>query len=254
MKGSKIVIIFLTFILLSQTASAYSWDNEINVRSDSMDWKYTETYSGNRSVLFKILIDSEIGNDDDFVSAWELLKVDVRSRKTFFDSISKEIDVGINNSSDSISILSVESSLSPELVGPVISPRDIVNIYEVYYSFNGTLPSNGSMWFRGEPASNVTIILPESFNITGSHGIDNIIMDEDSDFSISGTFGSKGRITVEFAENVSYAVEDGLPEPMTTPTVSEDASTERKPSSLMDDIFPGFTDGLARKLKSGLKV
>lgn len=251
MKGNKFIILFLTFYLLSQPVLAYSWDNEINVGSDSMSWKYTETYSGNRSVLFKVLIDSEIGNDDGFVNAWELLKLDVRSRKTFFDSISKEMDVGINNSSDGLSILSVESSLSPELVGPVLSPKMIVNIYEVNYSFNDTLPSNGSIWFRGEPGTNVTITLPDNFNITDRHGIDNISINEGSVFSITGTFDSEGRITVYFAENISYMMEDEVPE---TTIVSEGIIYERDSSSPLDDIFPGFTDGLARKLNSGLKV
>lgn len=251
MKGIRAVILLLAICLLSQTALAYSWENEINVESDSMSWKYTETYSGNRSVLFKVLIDSEIGNDDGFVSAWELLKVDVRSRKTFFDSINKDMDVAINNSSDSISILSVESSLSPELLGPVLSSGDVVNIYEVYYLFNDTLPSTGSMWFRGEPGSNVTITLPDEFNITAIHGVDNVITADGHDFSISGIFGPEGRATVEFAENTSDVMVDELPETANTSGMMDYGQDS---SSLMDDIFPGFTDGLARKLKSGLNV
>jgi hypothetical protein len=241
----------LIFLILSQPALAYDWDNDIIVRSDSMSWTYTETYSGNHSVLFKVLIDSELGNDDGFVSAWELLKVDVKSRKTFFNSISKDLDVGVDNSSDFVHITSVESSFSSELVGPVSLSKNIVNVYEVNYLFADILPSNGSIWFRGEPGSNVTISFSEEFIANSTNGIDNLSTNLTNTSTLVGVFGADGIISVQFEEIISFVEAEKPPLENNT---SETVISEQETPSLMDDIFPGFTDGLARKLKSSSDI
>ncbi len=251
MKVNASILLFLTLFALSQPALAYSWENDIDIGHDSMSWVYTESYSDNHSLLFKVLIDSELGNNDNFVSAWELLKVDVKSRKTFFESISNEMDVRINNSSDGISIKSMESSFSSELLGPVTSPAHVVNIYEVHYSFSSILPSAGNIWFRGEPGSNVTIKVPENIEIRGSHGIDDVTTINTSNSSISGIFDKEGKASIEFAEKESYSAEYGMPESIAAP---EENTYERESTSLLDDIFPGFTGGLAKELESGLNV
>ncbi|WP_406660193.1 hypothetical protein V7O66_10090 [Methanolobus sp. ZRKC3] len=247
MKGNKLIIVLLLFFLV-QPVMAYEWDNDIDVGPNSMSWKYTESYSGDHSVIFKTFIDSELGNGDGFVSAWELLKIDVKSRATFSDSISREIDVVLDASSDLVHLLSVESELSPELVGPINSSRNIVNVYEINYSFDDALPSNGSIWFRGQSRSDVTITLPEGFSITGTQGLDRSkVYVADSRPTVSGVFGQDELATVSFVMIVTQPDEEKAPE-INNSSVTE-VSDDRAPS-LIDDIFPGLTDSLARKLKS----
>ena len=250
MKLNQLIPCIILFIFLIQPVGAYDWDNKITVGPDSMSWEYTESYSGDHSVIFKKFIDSDLGNDDGFVSAWELLKIDVKSRKTFSDSINEEMDVGIDDSSDMVKLLSVESDLSYELVGPVNSSRKIVNTYETFYSFDESLPSNGSIWFRGQSRTDVSVTMPEGFNITGYEGIDESKTEmEGTRETVSGTFGDEGVVTVNFVIFAAEAEEEISPEVDDT---SETVLPGKSPS-LLDDIFPGLTDRLSRKLRSDME-
>ncbi len=202
MRVGSIFLSIVLFSMLSFPASAaYEWNNEITLHTEGMIWEYTEKYSDNRSIIFKAFIDAEFGDNDGFVSAWELLKTDVQTTKAFFSSIEDKMDVKIDNSSKNITLLSVESNMSSELIGPINEERDIVNNYQVFYDFKKPLKeSDSSMWFQGEPETDVTINLPSEINFISIDGIDDEFIIEDSyGTHISGEFGFIGEITMNIS-------------------------------------------------------
>ncbi|SFM48465.1 hypothetical protein [Methanolobus profundi] len=245
---SLLMFIMLFSMLILPASAAYEWSNEITVGTDDMVWEYTEKYSDDRSVIFKSFIDVEFGDNDNFVSAWELLKADVKTSRSFQESIEKKMDVKIDNSSKNVTLLGVETTMSNELLGPTNERKDIVNNYQVLYEFRTPLTEDGSnMWFQGEPDTDVTISLPSELKFISVDGIDNESIKEDEDGThISGEFGFTGEVTVYFS------VEE--PEiPVMETDVNTSVSTsdaEDDTTSFLERIFPGITDDLLDKLRS----
>lgn len=239
-------------ILLSisqcQASASYSWENDIDVGIDGMSWTYTEQYTKDRSILFKAFIDSEIGDNDSFVAAWELLKMDSLSRRKLMDTLEGNMDVKINGSSESISAEQVASEISLESLGPVNRAGIIVNIYEVHYAFEEPLPSLGNrIWFLGEPGTNLTISLPESTRVVSTEEIDNVSVDmTGSGPQICGKFGFTGEAVVYLEIDGTSPEEKGDNENASVPVPESD---ERSFISLADKIFPGFTEDLLKTLK-----
>lgn len=229
-------------------AASYSWDNDITVGLEDMSWTYTEQYSADGSVLFRSFIDSELGNNDSFVAAWELLKMDKSSRKQLFDNLEGNMDVKINGSSDSIIPVRVESVLSAESMGPVSKDASIVNIYEVQYAFDDPLFSLGDhIWFLGEPGTHVTITFPENIGVVSTEGIDNVSIAPDSSFpQVSGEFGFTGEVVVYFEKDETLLIKAEGADAVLVPPGESD---ERSFHSLVDEIFPGFTEEFLESLK-----
>lgn len=248
MRIGNLLLFVVLFSMLSIPASAaYEWDNSINVNADSMVWEYTETYSGDRSVIFKAFIDAEFGDNDRFVSAWELLKADVSTSESFQKSIEKNMDVKIDNSSKNVTLLRVESDMSTELIGPVGEEKDIINKYQTFYDFKTPLSESGSnMWFQGEPGTNVVIDLPSEMKLISVEGIDDKSIKESSKGTrISGQFGFTGELVIDFlieeppVKDKEKIVADATP-----------ANVSKVDSSLLDTMFPGLTDRLLGMLNS----
>ncbi|MDW7733346.1 MAG: hypothetical protein SCH66_13085 [Methanolobus sp.] len=251
----RILLIFLLIFLLIYlsiftlpAAASYSWENDITVGLDDMSWTYTEQYSAEGSVLFRSFIDSELGDNDSFVAAWELLKMDRSSRKQLLDSLEDNMDVKINGSSDSIKPIRVESDLSAESMGPVSKDDSIVNIYEVQYAFDDPLFSQGDrIWFLGEPDTYVTITFPENARVVSTEGIDNVSIAQDGSFpQVSGEFGFTGEVVVYFEKDETLFIKA---EGDDTVLVPPGESDERSFYSIVDEIFPGFTDEFLESLK-----
>jgi len=202
-------MVVFSLAFLPVTASAgFSWENNITVWENGMVWEYTEEYTGANAILFKEYIDTDPGNNDGFISAWELLKFDSIIRKTFYDSIINNMDVKINNSSSAVHLVDVDSSLCDEALGKVSKSAGITNVYRVSYTFDDpVLKLGNSIWFLGEPETPVTITLPAGVDVTSTNGIENTTTTvQNGSATISGTFDFVGEITIGYAENMTWAV------------------------------------------------
>ena len=114
MNTIRIVCLMAVVIALSSTSAyaGFNWENNITVETYGMTWGYTEQYTEENFVFYKSYIDADLGNDDDYISAWELLKVDSITRESFHDSIINKMDVKINDSSSDIYLSETQSSRS----------------------------------------------------------------------------------------------------------------------------------------------
>ena len=242
-------MLIILFSMLSLPASAaYDWDNAIDIGTDAMVWEYTETYSGERSVVFKTFIDTEFGNNDGFVSSWELLKTDVKASKSFLRTIENNMDVKIGSSSKNVTLLDMETDMSAELIGLVGDEEEIINKYKVFYAFKTTLsPSDTSMWFQGQPETDVTVTLPSEMKLISVEGIENQSTEESSQgTSVSGQFGFSGELIIEFL--IEEATVQGKKHNVTKISPANVSNTDHP--SLLDKIFPVLTDNFLEKLKS----
>ncbi|WMW23936.1 hypothetical protein RE474_07440 [Methanolobus sediminis] len=242
-------------MLVIPASATYEWDNSINIQKDSMTWGYTEKYSGDRSIIFKKYVDMEFGDDDGFVSAWELLKADVAMSKSFKQAIEKNMDVKIDNSSKNVILLDVETDISPELLGLTGEERDIVNKYEVYYDFRVPLDESGSvLWFQGEPETDVTISLPEKMKLLSVDGVDNESVNESSkETIIQGKFGFTGEVAIEYSiVEEKPAVEKGNDAENVIADTTNASSEESKKTRIEDffeRLFSTDSDEILKKLK-----
>ncbi|MDG6243093.1 MAG: hypothetical protein QCH31_01690 [Methanolobus sp.] len=243
----------LTFIIIlsvfSGTCSAtYSLDNSITVKTSGILWEYTETYSGDRSVTVKGSIDTESGDDNGFISAWELLKHDVMTTRSFFNSIKNNMDIKIDNSSRNIYLLRVETDMSRELIGPVRDKKDIVNRYRVFYDFKKPLSSSDTtICLMGEPGTDVIINLPHEMLFVSVAGTDEETARKGPHGThIRGMFGTEGEITLMFSIEEPQIAEKEENVTQTNPP----ASSKTSRPSLLENIFPGLSDSLLEKLSS----
>ncbi|MCX9025471.1 MAG: hypothetical protein OIN85_05175 [Candidatus Methanoperedens sp.] len=203
--------IFVALILVLLTAGAGAaetrWVNSITVGEHDMTWDYTESFSGNDSIMFRVYIDREFGNDDGFVNAWELLNADKEIRMQFQSSIDKEFDVRINNESTGIQVADIESTLSPGIIGNIHSADAVVNKYNVSYSWKDSIFNASSIWFLGQSNSPVTIFLPPGMDVVNTSGINNLTKKISTHTELAGFFsqvsGDRGEITINFIKNTT---------------------------------------------------
>lgn len=243
MKSVSIVCLMaVAIVLLSTPAYAgFNWENNITVGTDGMTWGYTEQYTEENFVFYKSYIDSDMGNDDGYVSAWELLKIDSITRDTFYDSIINDMDVKINNSSTAIHLSEIDSSISEDALGKVYRRGDVTNYYKVMYSFDGSLTELGTnIWFLAEPETNMTITFPAGFEITSIEGIENTTTTvHNRTTTLIGTIGFEGKITIGYAENVT--LKTSAPEPdgnvTSIPDAVEEPSEPHVPYNPVDQIL-----------------
>ena len=221
---------------------------------DSMTWEYAEQYSGESSVIMRLVIDSEMGNNDGFIAAWELLKMDTLSRRNLHTSVSRKMDVKINDSSAGISLSKVECAISSELIGPVSKKDEVSNIYRVCYAFRDPLAKQGSrIWFQGEPDTYVFISMPEGTEIISAQGVDNATIGMQGPVPyVEGYFDFTGESVIVFSMNTTVT------SPQTMESVSLRADLQDvqslKPSSPLDKVFPGSTDKLLERLRKSSKL
>jgi hypothetical protein len=203
------IFVALVLVLLTVGAGAAEsmWVNNITVGEHGMIWDYTESFSGNDSIMFRAYIDSEFGNNDSFVNAWELLNADKEIRKEFQSSIDKEFDVRINNESTRIQVIDIESTLSPGAIGRINSSDAIVNKYNVSYRWKDSIFNASSIWFLGQSNSPVTIILPPGIDVVNTSGINNLTKKINKHTELAGFFspvsGDRGEITINFIKNTT---------------------------------------------------
>ncbi|MEA1985054.1 MAG: hypothetical protein U9N13_05320 [Euryarchaeota archaeon] len=198
-----VLAIMATLLLFAVPACAgITWENNITVRDNGMTWTYEEEYRDTVSLLYRNYIDSGIGNNDSYVSAWEVLMVDCATRKKLHDSIIKEMDVEMDNSSKGIHVTGVDAEISHDVLGRTTKTDPIGNTYLIEYAFD-TSPfvEGANISFRGEPWSNVTIAIPDDVQIRTSQGVENRTRVSGNNLTaIKGVFGSAGSIIVTFGD------------------------------------------------------
>lgn len=248
---SIVCLMAVAIVLLSTPAFAgFNWENNITVGNDGMTWRYTEQYTEDNFVFYKSYIDVDLGNDDDYVSAWELLKVDSITREAFYDSIINDMDVKINNSSTGIHLSEIDSSISEDALGKVYRRGDVTNYYKVMYSFDGSLTELGTnIWFLAEPETNMTITFPAGIEITSIEGIENTTTTvHNRTTTLIGTIGFEGEITIGYAENVT--LKTSAPEPdgnvTSIPDAVEEPSEPQVPYDPVDQILEWLGFGSKR--------
>jgi len=212
MKILRILLpIFLIFTLTDPAASQTQWINNITINEYNITWSYTEDFSGFDSIDYKISIDSGLGNNDSFISAWELLKADKEVRKSFKSSIENELDIRINNETSGIELIDIDSSLSQATIGKINTTDTIINRFNITYRLKESIFNASSIWFLGEPDSPVTVVLPAGINVKEVIGINNSSINTGFYSEITGFFKEKspdrGEITLYLEKNASFVAE-----------------------------------------------
>jgi len=211
MRGNYKITGIIALVIIALTANIagaeFQWVNNITVGEYGMAWSYNETFTGIDSMLYRNEIDENIGNNDSFINAWELLLADKEVRKNLKSAIDSEPDVRIDNSSEGIDVIEVDSVLSTETIGRTMLVDTIVNRYNVTYSFENSIMNSTSIWFLGEPESPVTIVMPPGIDVVNVTGMNNVTKKITDHTELTGKFYEKqkgrGEITINFTRNVS---------------------------------------------------
>lgn len=221
------LIAFLIIAMISGAANGGSlWVNNITVNEFNMTWSYNETFTGIDSIAFRMKVDSNLGDNDSFVNAWEVLKADKELRKEFKSSIDRELDVRINNETNGIYSVDVDASLSPDLIGKTHLLDPLTNRYITTYRFNNSILNAGSIWFLGQPESPVTIVMPQGVDVVNISGMVNYTISPADHVEISGFFKSiskeRGEITLTLSKNTSFTKTEINTTNVTSPPVEEE--------------------------------
>lgn len=211
MKISRLFLSIIFFFAFTGHAIAEAqWINNITINEYNISWNYNETLTGMDSIAYRISLDLELGNNDSFINAWELLKADKETRNEFKASIENEPDIKINNLTSGIGMIDVYSSLSQEIIGKVHSADKIENRFSVSYRLDESIYNASSIWFLGEPKSQITIIFLPGIEVTNISGMDNHTITIDPQTKIQGYFSNsssgKGEILVDFRKNASFVI------------------------------------------------
>ncbi|NYT18786.1 MAG: hypothetical protein GKC08_00595 [Methanosarcinales archaeon] len=209
MKGCKmrtaliLALAVVCFMSVLPTSSAFTWTNTIVLEEDGMTWNYTEGYTGQVATAYRAFIDSEVGNNDDHVSAWELMKVDHLTRNRLKASLMEEMDVAFDSSSEDVHVTDVDAEISLDVLGSTSKIDEINNMYFVTYIFDRNFFDMGnSISFEGQPETEVTITLPAGAKLFSTKGIDNNTVDINNNrTTISGYFEEEGKITIDFYQD-----------------------------------------------------
>jgi len=210
-----ILLAFVLIILSSSTAAAERvWANNIAIGEYDLTWSYAETFSGADSAAYRMSIDEEFGDNDGFIAAWELRKLDGEMRKRLRSSIESEFDVRIDNETKGIEVIDVDAALSTGIIGKTDLEDAVVNRYSVSYKFKNSILNASSIWFLGQARSPVTIVLPPGIDVTNVRGMDDVTKKIDAHTEISGFFTEispnvskdRGEITLGLSKNTSVKV------------------------------------------------
>ncbi|WP_135610005.1 hypothetical protein [Methanococcoides sp. AM1] len=200
------------------TSSAFTWTNTIVLEENGMSWNYTEGYTGKVATAYRAFIDSEVGNKDNHISAWELMKVDRLTRNRLKTSLTEELDVTFDSNSDDVHTTDVDADISLDVLGSTSKTEDINNMYFVTYSFDRNFFDMGdSMTFDGEPKTEVTITMPAGAKMLSYDGVKIKTIDTKNNRTVvNGFFEEEGKITIDYtrkeAEIDVETEDDEIPE------------------------------------------
>lgn len=221
-------IIAIAIALTANLAGAqFQWVNNITVEEYGMVWSYNESFTDIDSILYRIGIDENIGNNDSFISAWEVLLADKQVRNNLKSAIDNTPDVMIDDSHEGIKVTDIDAVLSTEMIGKTMLVDTIVNRYNVTYSFKNSIMNTTSIWFMGEPESHVTIVMPSGIDVVNVSGMKNLTKNVTDHTELTGIISEKengrGEITIDFVRNVSSNII-----PLINETNISSGSTESK--------------------------
>ena len=234
MRGNYKIIWIIALAIIALTANIagaqFQWTNNITVEEDGMVWSYTESFTGIDSILYRIEIDENIGNNDSFVNAWELLLADKHVRNNLESAIDSEPDVRIDDSPEGIEVTNIDAVLSTEIIGKTTLVDTIVNRYNVTYNFENSIMDATSIWFMGEPESPVTIVMPQGIDVVNVSGMNNVTKKITDHAELTGKISEKqkgrGEITINFMRNVSFNVIPLVNETNLSSNITEKKSTK----------------------------
>ncbi len=202
--------LFLIVLTTGVSNAEHLWINTISVNDTGMAWNYDETFTGMDAIMYRINLDRGLGDNDSFISAWELLKADKETRKTLRSSIDDEQDVKINNETSGVEVIEVYSTLSPDTIGKTHSTETIANKYSVSYRFKESILNAESIWFLGQAKSPVTFIMPAGVDVVNASGMNDFKKNTTDHEEISGYFKDinkdRGEITLYLEKNASYRI------------------------------------------------
>ncbi|WP_440953176.1 hypothetical protein [Methanococcoides sp. FTZ1] len=199
------------FMSVTPASSALTWTNNIVLEEDGMSWDYTESYKGQVATAYRKFIDSEVGNGDDHISAWELMKVDHFIRNRLRTILEEELDVKFDSSSKKVHVTDVDAEIALDVLGSTSKTDEITNRYFVTYGFDRNFFDMGSsMSFEGEPETEVTITMPEGAELVSYDGIKIRTIDtKENRTQIKGFFEEEGKITIDFTGDESRTETEG---------------------------------------------
>jgi hypothetical protein len=228
--------LFLILLTTGVSNAERLWINTISVNDTGMTWNYNETITGMEAIIYRINLDRELGDNDSFINAWELLNADKEIRKTLRSSIDNEQDVKINNETSGVAVVEVYSTLSPEIIGKTNSSETITNEYSVSYRFKESILNAKSIWFLGQAKSPVTFIMPVGVDVVNANGIDNFKKNITDHEEIMGSFKDlnkdRGEIILYLAKNASYRIPE-----MNVSNVSSTPNNTNKTTKPLNDVL-----------------
>ncbi|AKB80391.1 hypothetical protein MSHOH_3908 [Methanosarcina horonobensis HB-1 = JCM 15518] len=206
---SLLLVTLLTPALLAEPcAAAFIPGNNVTLERDGMTWNYDEKITDNEAVFFRSLIDGETGNNNGFVNAWEILKMEILLRDKMEKTIEEESDVKLNSTSDTVELKDIEFWISAEALGRTEKRSSITNRASVMYGFKEEAGPGTTIWLMGTPDSSVTITLPKGFDAELTEGLENKSIEfENKRTLLRGNFSSEKNITIKFSENESFKAE-----------------------------------------------
>ena len=207
--ASLLLATLLTPALLTEPCSAaFIPCNNITLERSEITWNYDEKITDNEAIFFRNLIDKETGNNDNFVNAWEILKMEVLLKDRMEKAIKEEPDVRLNATSDTVKLREVEFWISKEALGRTEKSPSITNLASVSYSFKEEAGPGTDIRLMGTPNSSVTITLPQGLNAELTEGLENKSLGfENNRTLLKGNFGPEKNITLWLSENESFKAE-----------------------------------------------
>lgn len=209
LSASLLLATFLIPALLADPCSAaFIPGNNITVERDGMTWNYDEKITDTEAIFFRNLIDRDTGNNDGFVNAWEILKMEVILGDKMEKSIEEKSDVKLNATSDPVELKDVEFWISKDALGITEKSSAITNGASVTYSFKEEVSPGTDIWLMGTPNSSVTITLPLGLDAELTEGLDNkSFVFENNRTLLRGNFCPEKNITLSLSENESLKAE-----------------------------------------------
>ncbi len=207
--ASLLLATFLTPALLAEPcAAAFIPGNNITLEKNGMTWDYDEKTTDNEALFFRSVIDGETGDNNGFVNAWEILKMEVLLSDRMKKAIEEEPDVKLNATSDTVELKDVEFWVSEEALGRTNKNSSITNSASVTYSFKEEVGPGTAMWLMGTPDSSVTINLPEGLDAERTEGLNNKSFGfENNRTVLKGNFSPEKNITLWLSKNESFKAE-----------------------------------------------
>jgi hypothetical protein len=200
-----VLISLILPFFLAEPCAAVTTFNSITIEKNGMTWEYKEEATDNESIYFRKFVDTQTGNNNSFVNAWEILKAEKALRAKMEEVLRTKPDVRLNQSSDPVRYRDVEFSIPEEALGITEKNSTINNSARVTYIFERELGEGTDILFMGTPDSNLTISLPPGFDVKETQGLEDKKLEfENSHAILKGNFNHSGNVTLWLLKNETF--------------------------------------------------